>query len=60
MQVAFQLAHTLKGRGRHAKTYAKLSAEQKHQVGNAICEHLLASLRRQVAEETDCQGNRLQ
>ncbi len=52
MQVAFQLSQTLKGTGRHSKVYAKLSDDQRHQVGNAICEHLLASLRQQVAAES--------
>ncbi len=54
MHVAWQLAYALKagkaGRRPNGKP-AKLSAKKKRQVGNAICEHLLASLREQVSAE---------
>ncbi len=51
MQTAQVLAETLKGRGRYRRTYARLDDNQRHQVGQAICSHLLASLRNQVATE---------
>ncbi len=58
MHVAWQLSRALKaaktGR-RSAREFGlgtnKLNAQQRHKVGNAICEHLLASLRQQVVSE---------
>jgi hypothetical protein len=55
MHVAWQLSQALKAvkTGRKAgRDMAKLTANQRHQVGNAICEHLLASLRQQVHSES--------
>ena len=54
MQAAWQLSKALKAakNGRKAgRDVNKLTPVQKHQVGNAICEHLLASLRAQVKSE---------
>ena len=54
MHVAWHLSNALKAgkAGRRADgSKAKLTATQKRQVGNAICEHLLASLREQVTAE---------
>jgi hypothetical protein len=58
MHVAWQLSRALKaaktGR-KSAREFGlganKLNARQRHKVGNAICEHLLASLRQQVVSE---------
>ena len=58
MQVAWQLSKALKASksGRWSgKKVARLSPVQKHKVGNAICEHLLASLREQVDAENAAQ-----
>ena len=55
MHVAWQLSKALKAVKTGRKTgreMAKLTANQRHQVGNAICEHLLASLRQQVHSES--------
>ena len=55
MHVAWHLSNALKAgkAGRRPDgSKAKLTASQKRQVGNAICEHLLASLREQVSAET--------
>ena len=56
MRAAWQLSKALKaaktGRKR-GRTMAKLTPVQRHQVGNAICEHLLASLRAQMRSEQD-------
>ena len=54
MHVAWQLSKALKAVKTGRKTgrdMARLTANQRHQVGNAICEHLLASLRQQVHSE---------
>jgi hypothetical protein len=54
MRVAWHLSNALKAgkAGRRSDgSKAKLTATQKRQVGNAICEHLLASLREQVSAE---------
>jgi|GEM_PF-3460629 len=54
MHVAWHLSNALKAGkvGRRADgSKAKLTATQKRQVGNAICEHLLASLREQMTAE---------
>lgn len=54
MRAAWQLSKALKAakNGRKAgRNISKLTPGQKHQVGNAICEHLLASLRAQVQSE---------
>lgn len=54
MRVAWHLSNALKAgkAGRRSDgSKAKLTATQKRQVGNAICEHLLASLREQVTAE---------
>lgn len=55
MHVAWQLSKALKAvkTGRKSgREMAKLTPNQRHQVGNAICEHLLASLRQQVHSES--------
>ena len=55
MHVAWQLSKALKAVKTGRKTgrdMARLTANQRHQVGNAICEHLLASLRQQVHSES--------
>jgi len=55
MHVAWHLSNALKAGkagSRSGGTKARLTATQKRQVGNAICEHLLASLREQVSAET--------
>jgi len=55
MHVAWQLSKALKAVKTGRKTgreMAKLTANQRHQVGNAICEHLLASLRQQMHSES--------
>jgi hypothetical protein len=54
MHVAWHLSNALKAgkAGRRSDgSKAKLTAMQKRQLGNAICEHLLASLREQVSAE---------
>ena len=54
MHVAWHLSNALKAgkAGRRPDgTKSNLTATQKRQVGNAICEHLLASLREQVSAE---------
>ena len=54
MQAAWQLSKALKAgkTTRQAGSRAgKLSSTQRRKVGNAICEHLLASLREQVVSE---------
>ena len=54
MHVAWHLSNALKAgkAGRRSDgSKAKLTATQKRQLGNAICEHLLASLREQVSAE---------
>ena len=54
MQAAWQLSKALKAakNGHKAgRRVARLTPGQRHQVGNAICEHLLASLRQQVDAE---------
>ena len=64
MHVAWQLSKALKAvkTGRKSAQEAglgaaKLNARQRHQVGNAICEHLLASLRQQVVSEAGGKTN---
>ena len=56
MHVAWQLSNALEAvkKGRKAgRKLAKLTPAQRHQVGNAICGHLLASLRQQVESEDE-------
>ena len=58
MQAAWQLSKALKAAKNGHKSgrkIAKLTPGQRHQVGNAICEHLLASLRQQVDAEKNLQ-----
>ncbi|MEM7100351.1 MAG: hypothetical protein AAF541_18940 [Pseudomonadota bacterium] len=57
MEIALQLAATLKGRGRYQKTYRAMSSVQKRQAGTAICEHLLASLQAQARAQNDMFGD---
>ncbi len=60
MQAAWQLAKALKAAKTGKKSgrkIAKLTPGQRHQVGNAICEHLLASLRQQVDAERNAATN---
>ena len=47
MQIAMRLAATLKGRGKYQKVYRAMTSSQRHRAGNAICEHLIASLKAQ-------------
>ena len=59
MQAAWQLSKALKASRatrQAGRTAAKLSSTQRRKVGNAICEHLLASLREQVVSEQQKQG----
>jgi len=54
MRTAWQLARALKAnkvQRQAGRKPPKLSSVQRHKVGNAICEHLLASLREQVVSE---------
>ena len=53
MRIAMQLAATLGGRGKYRKTYNAMSVGQRRQAGNAICEHLIASLKAQ-SQDQDC------
>ena len=47
MRIALQLAATLKGRGKYQKIYRAMTRSQRRQAGNAICGHLIASLKAQ-------------
>ena len=54
MQAAWQLSKALKAAKsghKSGRKIARMTPNQRHQVGNAICEHLLASLRQQVQQE---------
>jgi hypothetical protein len=59
MQAAWQLSKALKAGKTTRQTGHKagrLSSTQRRKVGNAICEHLLASLREQVVSEEQTAG----
>lgn len=59
MQIALQLAATLKGRGKYQKTYRAMTHIQRRQAGNAICEHLIASLKAQSQSQSPQQPSQL-
>ena len=55
MAIAWRLSQAMKGvttGHRNARSLRRLTPGQRHQVGNVICGHLLASLRAQVEAET--------
>ena len=55
MAIAWRLSKAMKGvksGHREARNLRRMTPRQRHQVGNVICGHLLASLRAQVAAES--------